>query len=321
MVSKKTSYVLVTMLWASLAVFIVAAIYRQQIQDWWFLRSYEPSAVVQSLSSATTMTDKAQKLFYVHDPQLLDSTTFNAKCSASEKSIVLGCFDGVGIYVYDINDSRLVGVEEVTSAHEMLHAAYDRLGSEKKAILDQQLISVAKTITNPRLLKLFDSYKQKDAAQYANELHSIIGTEVKDLPFELEEHYRQYFSNRSVVVGYAAAYEKVFTDLKDKVEKIDAELALRKSEINEREASISRQNKSLEDQKKKLDDFTAAGDYTSYNAAVPTYNAAVSSYNSDIAYVKQIIIEYNQLVNERNAIAVTQNDLINSLSSQIEEIQ
>jgi hypothetical protein len=320
MLSKKTSYFLVTLLWSSLALFVIAAIYRQQIQDWWFLRSYEPSAIVASLSNSTTMTEKGQKLFYVHDPQLLDNTSFNEKCIATEKTIVLGCYDGIGIYIYDISDARLVGVEEVTAAHEMLHAAYERLESDEKEVLEQQLVEVASTITNPRLLKLFDSYKQKDEGQYVNELHSIIGTEVKELPIELEKHYGQYFTDRSVVVGYATAYEKVFTDLQDKVEKLDAELALRKSEINEREAIIARENSELEAQKRQLDAYNSSGDIANYNAAVPSYNAAVAIYNRDIAYVKKIIAEYNQLVSKRNAIAVTQNDLINNLSSQVKEI-
>ena len=37
-------------------------------------------------------------------------------------------------YIYNVNDERLNGLKEVTAAHEMLHAAYERLPeSDKKA--------------------------------------------------------------------------------------------------------------------------------------------------------------------------------------------
>ena len=79
------------------------------------------------------MTDKGRNLFYVYDPQLLDKDGFNTQCTIEEQSIVLGCYDGSGIYLYDISDVRLEGVEEVTSAHEMLHAAYGRLSAKEKS--------------------------------------------------------------------------------------------------------------------------------------------------------------------------------------------
>ena len=53
------------------------------------------------------MTDKGRNLFYVYDPQLLDKDGFNTQCTIEEQSIVLGCYDGSGIYLYDISDVRL----------------------------------------------------------------------------------------------------------------------------------------------------------------------------------------------------------------------
>ncbi len=100
---------------------------RDAIYDWWRLHDYAPPAAAVQFADDTTMTAKARTLFYINHPKLEQSVAFNGECpNNSEKAIVLGCYhpNQNGIFLFMVNDKTLSGVEQVTAAHEMLHAAY-----------------------------------------------------------------------------------------------------------------------------------------------------------------------------------------------------
>src|SRR5690606_25698564 len=119
------------------------------------------------------------RLFYVHNPELLNKVDFQGKCLHTEETIVLGCYiTNSKIYVFDVSDERLHGVEEVTAAHEMLHAAYDRLNAKEKTRIDGMLSEVFNQSTDERLKATVESYRKRDPSVVPNELHSIIGTEI-----------------------------------------------------------------------------------------------------------------------------------------------
>ena len=111
----------------------------QNLVDWWKLRGYTPPASVSALASEDTMTKYATHVFYVNHPQIVsDTATFRQDCSENEQTIVLGCYhpEQEGIFVYNVSDPRLSGVQQVTAAHEMLHAVYARLSTkDRKPVL------------------------------------------------------------------------------------------------------------------------------------------------------------------------------------------
>src|SRR5882757_3432420 len=130
---------------STLAVFLVLIVWiallgalaynRQGILDAWKLRNYTAPATVSALATNDTMTSAATHIFYVNTPQVIDKRPFADNCpSGTEQSVVLGCYHGnqAGIFILQVTDARLNGVEQVTAAHEMLHAAYDRLSSRQK---------------------------------------------------------------------------------------------------------------------------------------------------------------------------------------------
>lgn len=305
---------------ATLTASVLAILHRQDISDWLTLRNYEPAPAISALAERTTMSSYGKRLFYVYDPSLLDKAKFNQDCEVTEQTIVLGCYDGIGIYLYDITDPRLSGVEEVTAAHEMLHAAYDRLGTKERERIDRLLEATIRTITDQRIKKLLDSYAAKDQGSLLNEAHSIIGTEVKTIDPELESYYKAYFLNRQAVVAYSDAYEQVFLDIDKQVEAMDADLTLRKAQIDQREASLSSESQGINDWRKRLDALSAEGNTAEYNRQVPEYNKAVDSYNKHLQEVKELISEYNALVAKRNDLALQQNQLVKSLDSKATEL-
>ena len=117
---------------------------QQAIGDWLRLRGYTPNQEVTALADTDTFTSTSRHLFYINRPEIIPKSEFVGSCNntKAEQTIVLGCYHGVqnGIFVLRIaNDSRLNGVMQVTAAHEMLHAAYDRLSNSERTKVNAML--------------------------------------------------------------------------------------------------------------------------------------------------------------------------------------
>ncbi len=289
---------------------------RQALFDYFRLRNYSPGPEIVALADATTMNEKARRLFYVYHPELQDQKSFNQNCKSSEHSIVLGCYvEGTGIYIYDVEDPRLKGIEEVTAAHEMLHAAYERLsGSERKRI-DELTHSTFELLDNPRVRKAITSYQKNNPEVVPNELHSIIGTEVRDIPEELEEYYARYFDNRKNIVALSEQYEKAFTERQNKIEAYDRQLADIRMEIESSEDTLNQLQARLTSEKARLDRLLNSGQASEYNAAVPSYNETVGSYNSLADRIKGLIDKYNRIVSDRNELVLEEQELVDAIDS------
>lgn len=301
-------------------------VYRTNITDWWKLRGYDAPAKISMISSQDTMTDYAQKIFYVNHPQVIgQASRFNSECptSKAEQTIVLGCYhpNQNGIYIYSVTDARLDGVEQVTAAHEMLHAAYDRLSQNERSQVDRQLSDFyANGLQNDRIRKTIEAYKQTEPNDLVNEMHSIFGTEVRSLPPALEQHYKKYFGNRLQVVGYAEKYQSEFISRQDAVTSYDSQLKALKSQIDALEADLKSRQASITQQQKELLALRNSGDVNAYNSAVPAYNASIDSYNSGVQRAKALVAQYNQMVVARNSIALEESKLAQSLNSNAQTI-
>jgi len=291
-----------------------------KISDWFALRSYDAPDYVVGYADDTAMSDYGRKIFYVAKPELDQKETFNTNCPIPDRSLVLGCYSNGAIYVFDVQDKRLDGVEEVTAAHEMLHAAYARLGGSDErnlnALLDEQLAE----ITDTRVLELVEQYRRDDPDSLYNEMHSIFGTEVKELVPALEEHYGEYFIDRSQVVAISESYEQVFLDIDNNIKNLENEISALKVQINDQEASITVLQASIDSESAKLEALRASGDIPGYNAGVPAFNATIANYNSQVDSYKALVARHNDKVEERNLLATTQNELVQSLDSKFEKL-
>jgi hypothetical protein len=296
----------------------VVLVKRQAVLDWWKLRGYTPPAAVVELAADDTMTPEAEHLLYVNHPDITAGQAFTSHCPAGgEKTVVLGCYVGndTGIYIYKVTDSRLDGVEQVTAAHEMLHAAYRRLSNSERAKVDAMLTDYYEhDLTDQRIKDTIAAYKQSEPHDVVNEMHSVFGTEIPNLPAPLEQYYRQYFTDRAKVAAYTAQYQGEFTSRQAAVADYDAELSSLKSQITANEAQLSQQNAALSAQAAQMRQERASGQLDAYNSAVPGYNAAVNSYNSLLAATKDLINQYNNIVDKRNAVALEEQQLSQALS-------
>lgn len=282
---------------------------RQSVYDWMRLREYAPSAAIATLATETTMNDDSRRLFYVQHPELNDRPTFNKKCGhISEVTIVLGCYiSGDGIFIFNVDDDpRLAGVEQVTAAHELLHAAYERLDKSERSRIDQLTKAAFEGLTDERIRQNVASYRQQNPAVVPNELHSILGTEVRHLPPELEEYYRRYFTNRAQIVAYSEGYEGEITKRRSAAATLEVQIAGLQEEIQQLEQSLQNERQSLEQERPSVDSQTE----------VVEFNNRVDTYNANIGELNMLIQQHNALVEEYQANALEQQELFKALSSQ-----
>jgi len=290
------------------------------IRDWYTLRSYDPPADIVQYANDTAMSDYGRKLFYVSDPQVEDKEEFNQNCQFTERSIVLGCYTNSSIFLYGVDEARLDGVEEVTAAHEMLHAGYSRLSSSEKKRVNGLLDKQMEQLNDSRIKELVEQYKKEDPDSLQNEMHSIFGTEVRELTPELEEYYTQYFNDRLTVVAISESYEQVFVDSNKRIVNLETDIVALKNQISQLEGAMTVIQVNINDESGRLDDLKASGDIPSYNAGVPAYNAMIVNYNSTVDSYKILVNQHNDKVDERNRLATDQNDLVHSLDSKYEKL-
>lgn len=308
---------------AFLAAVLIALLQRQAIFDWIRVRDYKPPAAIAKLATDTTMNDQTRRIFYVYHPELNDRSTFGSNCpNQAEKTIVLGCYVSQrGIYLFDVTDDRLAGVEEVTAAHEILHATYERLNGDERKKVDDMLSKAFAAVKTERIRATIESYR-KAGADINNELHSILGTEVRNLTPELEAYYSRYFKDRSKVVSYSEQYEKAFNDRKaladgylQQMGIIEKQLLVIKNEIDQMENSLSNGFRALEQER------GSTNDPASFNAKVAAYNNQVATYRARVNTHNQLVARHNEILNLYNAIAVEENELIKALDSRPTTVQ
>lgn len=304
-------------LFVLLSLIALLLFFQRPLQDWILLRGYQPPAAVSSLAADSTMTPEATRYFYVNRPAIDDKSQFAKSCPTKrEQTIVIGCYHSnqAGIYILNVTDARLNGVMQVTAAHEMLHAAYDRLSRGERQRIDTLLQQYYDTLPrDDRIRTTVDSYRKTEPNDLHNEMHSIFGTEVAQLPPELETYYHQYFTDRAKVVSYADHYAAEFINRRDQVAAYDAQLATMRQQIDDQTASLERQSSSLSQTRSRLESERATSDPATFNAQVRSYNDEVAAYNDLAARTRQLVADYNDIVKKRNAIALEEQELVQAI--------
>jgi len=295
---------------------------REYVVDQLTVWQYQPSTEVQSIATRASLTDQGRFYFYASQPQVDEASTFNDQCKKQEEqSAILGCYATRRIYIYNVTNDQLDGIKEVTAAHEMLHAAWDRLSDSEKERLTPLLETAYTKVENDELKERMAYYARTQPGERSNELHSIIGTEVGALGSELEQYYAQYFSNRAQIVAFHQKYQQVFNDLDARIKALQAELDQLDATVKQRLAAYDTQRAQVEQMSNSLNaqanslDRTNAAAVNAYNAQVRQFNAAVTALKADYAAVNQLVADYNQKVVEYNSVAFSRSSLQKSIDS------
>jgi len=296
-------------------VFALVWTHRNALYDWARLRDYTPPLAVVSLADQTTMTASSRRLFYVNRPEIQSRDAFNTSCpnNGGEQTIILGCYHDheTGIFVYDVTDAQLNGVQQVTAAHEMLHGAYERLSTGERSKVDAMLQDFyTNGLQDKRVKDTIDAYRKTEPNDLVNEMHSIFGTEVANLPPGLEAYYTQYFTNRQQVVAFATQYQQAFTGREAQIAQYDAQLKSLKADIEQKENDLKNQGDELNSTRTQVERSNDASQVEAYNANVNQYNALLQTVNNQIN-------QFNSLLDKRNAIALEEKQLYQSINSSL----
>ncbi|HSW37256.1 MAG TPA: hypothetical protein VLG37_02705 [Candidatus Saccharimonadales bacterium] len=321
--SRTAKSLVLLLIWLALVGLLLAN--RQNILDWWQLRGYQPPASVAQVAGADGLSAYARKVFYVNHPNIDEKSSFTKFCpnNGGEHTIVLGCYHSNqrGIDLLSVADPRLNGVEQVTAAHEMLHAAYDRLSSKDRQYVDGLLNDYYRhNLDDQRVKDLIGVYQRTEPNDLVNEMHSIFGTEIANLPPALEAYYQRYFLNRSQIVAFATAYKTEFTSRQAAIKQYDVQLADLKVQIDADETDLRVKRATLDAQEKQLNQYKNSGNFAAHDALVPTFNSLANSFNTEADQLRALLKQYNQIVAARNAIVLEQEELNNEISSQVSPI-
>lgn len=291
---------------------------QERILDWYRLRGFQATPEIAEITTQTSMTPAARHLFYINRPALEEKSIFRQNCPDYEETIVIGCYQQGqrGIHLLKVDDPRLEGVEQVTAAHEMLHAAFERLSSRERRQVEAWLLAYASDgLTDQRIKDTLKSYETTEPGEQANEMYCIFGTEIGDLPAELEQHYARFFEDRTAVVGYAAAYQEAFTSRQRQITQFDSKLNELSGRIKTDTATLEAQRDELQRSEDDLNAAQRAGEIERYNVGVDRYNGQVNAYNVLLSQTRARIEEYNRLVIERNTIAEQTQELRQAIDS------
>jgi hypothetical protein len=294
---------------------ILAVANRQQIIDEITLWQYQPSEQITTIASRAKMSETGKKMFYISKPQIKSANEFNEDCRRVEKgNAILGCYNQSSgeIYVYDVTNPELDGVKEVTAAHEMLHAAWARLGSAEKKQLTLLLEQAYEKVKTDKLAERMEYYNRAQPGSRANELHSILGTEFANLGDELERYYKRYFTDRSEILRLHAQYQEKFESREKEARELSESLKTRKEDLDQELAQYSADvadfNRRASDfnQRANSGNFSSQDDFarqrrslqaelSGLNRRRASLNAQVDSYNSDVLRLRQLGVKINEL--------------------------
>ncbi len=309
------------------------------LQEWLDTNPHPPSADIERLAKATTMTRSAQRLFYRQDPTIEERREFWINCSkVPVKGVMLGCYTRRGrvgkISIQAVTEPKLNGIMEITAAHEMLHAAYDKLNEFERDRITPNLENAVSRVKDSRLLKVLNQYKSDDRARYLNELHSHLGTELMDFADpELDQYYKQYFIDRRKLVSFAvqsgAAVRQIDERaevLKPEIDRQEADLKARKVELDQVEAELKSSSQALTAQQEQVNrareiaeralvmgdrsavlNFEAEknrfnDEVTRHNAQVRQQQEQVDAYNDILTGYQKNVKEYNQLGRDERSL-------------------
>jgi len=303
---------------AALAIFFN----KQLIVDKFSVWQYQPGEAVVSLASRARMSETGKFYFYASQPAIESAEKFNQECTRQEESTaILGCYNGRFIYIYNVTDSRLDGIREVTAAHEMLHAAYDRLPPNEKAKVNTLLeVEYAKIKDDKEFAERMEFYARTEPGERANELHSIIGTEVANLPTELEAYYKKYFDNRSDIVALHEKYASVFMGLQKRSDEISKQLEDIAAKINTQSTAY---NIAIEQLNRDIAAFNAKsanGSFTSQMLFQTERNSLLARarvLEQNRSTINSLITQYNQLREELETVASQSDALNKSINSSL----
>jgi uncharacterized protein YukE len=286
---------------------------------------FHPTEEMQSIINELELTSRGERILKAANPTLDTREIFNEKCNSHSIEIyVLGCYLTAEdrIHLYDVTEKELDGVKEATAAHELLHAVYLRLPFWEKSSLNSKMKEYYDSLDDSSEIK--ESLKLYEESDFYDELHSRLGTEVKDLPSDLEKHFEAIFKNQDKIVDYYEKYSGTFKKYEAETEKLADKINKLQQEIDSEEKSLSERAANLNSRINNYNIRATNHNYTdvyAMRAEGDKLQNEANTINSDYDILNKKIDEYNKLIGEYNESIIRTNEIFNSINSNSEKIE
>ncbi len=307
---------------------VIAYSHRGEIRDHFLASSFAPSARVQQVQDEIELNPDGDRIFLASQPTIGGREDFNRWCAGvdhTEEGHVLGCFADRRIRLFEVTDERLNGVVETTAAHELLHAAWARLDQDERASLSRTLIAEYDELAaqDESFKQRMSVYESLPRTAFANELHSVFGTEVRELSPVLSEHYARWFEDRSVIVDLYDGYHGVFVELKQEADRLSAELEALRADIETRSANydvaVQQFNTDAADFKQRNEQYEFSGKkdlFDSIRAQLLDRQAGLDLVRQEIQADTDRFNEIRAHLLELNDVSLELNDVLDSTLSE-----
>ena len=291
----------------------------QAIYDTIKAAAYKPSVEVAAIERNVVFTSAGTRIFHATQPRVVDAGEFNNSCPRQEAaSAIVGCYTpNDEVFIYNVTNEKLNGIEDVTAVHEFLHAVWRRMGSAEQQKIGAELQAVYQEKADAKLKERMAYYERTEKGQEINELHSILGTEMADLSPELEAHYARYFSREKVVQLYDS-YQHQYELLETKAKDLQGEMKQLADSITSRTNTYNTEVANMEtviatfNSRARNQGFSSQAQFDAERGQlIRRINALDASRDS----INQSIEHYNELRTEYQRIASEIQALNNSLDS------
>lgn len=235
-----------------------------------------PEADVIALADRMFLTAHGRTMFYATQPSLADAEEVATACADAGGAdadgwFTGGCFVGAQhrdadrIFVFRPGDERLAESMVSVAAHELLHAAYARLGLLERATVDALVAeAVARVPADDPVHEQIEWSADGDASARANEQFAYLGSQIAlegGFPSQLEDVYAQFFTDRSALVE---THRRAASVVQDTIAAADAAFA----------SAAAQESQNAHD-RAQLD-----ADRGGYEAALAAYSADVERFNA-----------------------------------------
>lgn len=293
------------------------------IHDHWAAKDYVSTKDSSEVARNLKLTEKGDLVYRASQTEVDNKDSFKERCpvQAYEEASVLGCYSARRIYVLKVDEPKLAGVEEVTAAHELLHAKFERMSSNEKAEVEKLISELRKSVKDEEINRLVEDYRKNlgEGEPLDNELFAIYGTQLRSVGSDLEKIYGEYFTDRQSIVGKYENYNSEFQKTQKAIEAYDTRLAELKSQKDRLETELEQMDSELTSRKSELNQLQYGDSAEEYQKAASAYNAKVVVFNAKVNKIREIISEYNALVEKRNSEALSAKSLADKLNANVEE--
>lgn len=306
---------------AILAGAVWIALNPQRVTDQLAVWSFKPSAALEGYVDRSLFTDEGRFLFFASQPVIAPEGEFDDVCASRSEDVgILGCYlpNEQTIFLYDVTDARLDGLEEAVAAHELLHAVWDRMSqADRDALAPYLEAEVTARADDEDLAQTLAFYAENEPAERLNELHSIVATEFDEIAPELEAHYAKYFVDRSVIAALHEKSNAVFEEQARAITELVAQIDEIAASIDEDYATY---NSGYDELNADIDNFNAradSGDFSSqaqFNAERAELLQRQANLDALYSSIEARVAQYDDLVaqlDDLNAVLAGLNESIN----------